>query len=126
MSKGKKLICWHCDEEGHLRRYKYRVQDGIMKVSKGAIVVMKAMLLEGLYVLQSKVGSTLAIKWTLEEKYLDVLEHERVNQCKECTMVGKSSKSLARRYVAFDETTLTKQCKSASQVKVELCGNMTS
>ncbi|PKI61551.1 hypothetical protein CRG98_018047 [Punica granatum] len=60
-----------------------------------------------------------AIKWSAKEKYLDVLGHGMVNQCKACTMVGKSSKSLVRRYVTFDKVALTKQCKSASRVKVE-------
>ncbi|OWM65585.1 hypothetical protein CDL15_Pgr010121 [Punica granatum] len=41
-------------------------------------------------------------------------------------VVGKSSEYLARRYVPFDKAAITKQCKSASQVKVEPCAKATS
>ncbi|PKI37207.1 hypothetical protein CRG98_042398 [Punica granatum] len=54
------------------------------------------------------------------------LGHGRVNQCKECTMVGKSLKSLVKRYVILDEAALIKQCKSTSRVKVEPCTKATS
>ncbi|PKI66444.1 hypothetical protein CRG98_013246 [Punica granatum] len=104
---------------------KYRIQDGVMKVSEGALVLMIGVLLEGLYALQSKTGSTSAMEWTPEEKYFDVLGHGGVNQCRECRMVSKS-KSLVRRYVAFDKAALTKHCKSASRVKVEPCVKATS
>ncbi|PKI54801.1 hypothetical protein CRG98_024815 [Punica granatum] len=115
-------------EEGSLDALsrKYRIQDEVMKVSKDALVLMIRMLLEGLYVLQSKIRSSSSVEWTVEEKYLDVLEHGRVNQCKECTMVGKCLKSLLRRYVTFNKAALTKQCKIASQVKVEPCSKATS
>ncbi|PKI62816.1 hypothetical protein CRG98_016767 [Punica granatum] len=83
-------------------------------------------LLEGLYVLQDKTESMSPIEWTSEEKYLDVLGQERVNQCKECMMVGKSSKSPVKRYVILDEAALSKQCKSAFQKKVEPCEKATS
>ncbi|PKI41830.1 hypothetical protein CRG98_037794 [Punica granatum] len=79
-------LSWSLDVLG----CKYKIQDGVMKVSKDTLVLMIGVLLEGL-----------------------------VNQCKECTMVGKSSKSLVKRYVVLDEIGLTKQCKNASQVKVE-------
>ncbi|PKI33000.1 hypothetical protein CRG98_046615 [Punica granatum] len=62
----------------------------------------------------------------LEEKYLDVLRHGRVNQCKDYIMVAKSSKSFMRRYVVFDKAALTKLCKSVSWVKVEPCSKTTS
>ncbi|PKI77417.1 hypothetical protein CRG98_002190 [Punica granatum] len=103
----------------------YMIQDGVMKVSLDALVLMMRVLLEELYVLLDKTGSTLAIEWNLEEKYLDVLRHGR-DQCKECSVVGESSKSLVKRYVVLDEVALTKQCKRASRVKVEPCVKATS
>ncbi|PKI51663.1 hypothetical protein CRG98_027965 [Punica granatum] len=53
--------------------YKYRCQDGAVRISKGALVVMKRLLRNGLYVLQGK-ASTTTIDWsTLEEKHLESL-----------------------------------------------------
>ncbi|OWM84314.1 hypothetical protein CDL15_Pgr027083 [Punica granatum] len=104
----------------------YGIQDGVMKVSLDALVLMIGVLLEGLFALQDKTESMLEIEWTLEEKHLDVLGHGRMTQSKECTMVSKSSKSLVKRYVVLDVTDLTKLCKSASQVKVEPYAKATS
>ncbi|PKI67033.1 hypothetical protein CRG98_012571 [Punica granatum] len=86
-----------------------RILNRVMKASIDALVLMIGVLLEGLYALQDKTDSTSAIEWTPKEKYLDVLRHGWVNQCKDYIMVGKSSKSLVKRYVILDEAALTKR-----------------
>ncbi|PKI57914.1 hypothetical protein CRG98_021702 [Punica granatum] len=51
--------------------YKYRGKCGVLKVLKGALMVMKEVLLDKIYILQSKAGTTTAFeRLTLEEKYL--------------------------------------------------------
>ncbi|PKI40844.1 hypothetical protein CRG98_038770 [Punica granatum] len=56
---------------------------GVLKVSKGAPVVMKGELWNGLYVLQDKAGTMTAFKRsTLEKKYLGDLNLDKVDECK--------------------------------------------
>ncbi|PKI60128.1 hypothetical protein CRG98_019472 [Punica granatum] len=91
----------------NLRELKHEVKEVQAHGSNGEGLIAKER--------QSEKGSrSRTIEWIPKEKYLDILGYGRVNQCKEYTMAGKSSKSLMRRYVAFDEVSLTKQCKSAS------------
>ncbi|PKI66112.1 hypothetical protein CRG98_013520 [Punica granatum] len=56
--------------------YKYRCQGGVIRIPKGALVVMKGPLQKSIYVVQG-MASTTAIEWlTLEEKYLESLGND--------------------------------------------------
>ncbi|PKI74324.1 hypothetical protein CRG98_005300 [Punica granatum] len=90
--------------------YKYMGQCGVLKVSKGALMVMKAVLQDGLYVLQGKASITTAVeRSTLEEKYLGDLGLDNVDWCKSLHLIGKSSKFLINRVIAFDKAALVEQ-----------------
>ncbi|PKI74277.1 hypothetical protein CRG98_005334 [Punica granatum] len=104
--------------------YKYRCRGGVIKISKGALVVMKKPLQKSMYVLQGKVLTTAVECAAPEEKYLeslrdggDLLETNKVEKHRLHTH-SKALKFLISN-VTSDVSALVKQIENTSRGEVE-------
>ncbi|PKI64682.1 hypothetical protein CRG98_014898 [Punica granatum] len=96
--------------------YKYMGQGGTLKVSKGALVVMKRVLRYELYVLQGKASTmTTFERSTPKEKYLGDLDLDKVDECRSLRSINKSSKFIFNRVITFDKPILVEQYKNSSR-----------
>ncbi|PKI45475.1 hypothetical protein CRG98_034130 [Punica granatum] len=104
--------------------YKYKCQGGVVRISKGALVVMKGLLQKGMCILQRMASTTTFKCPTPKVRYLqsfmdcgDLLGIDNVENHGLHTR-NKSSKFLISN-VAFDVPTLVKQIKGTWQGQVD-------
>ncbi|KAL5799002.1 hypothetical protein ACOSQ2_003822 [Xanthoceras sorbifolium] len=125
-SRGRDVVCWYCKEPGHVRSKcdklqkkrenknliflgtldsngcKFSTEGGVLRVSKGALIVMKAKKTGSLYILQGSTitGSTVVSKSSMPNSEVTKLWHMRLGH-----MSGKGLTLLSKRGLLCGQST---------------------